>query len=194
MRGGPAEASPPSRANDVSAVSEGQFTHHYRVDIYPGLDENFDPDPKLTLTEYNQLAQLDWYCSKKVGDLEGEIKEMLKQGGIYGGFQGLLGALGARIGFGSAIHPVDYLAYIGMTGLGGGLGSGKITFETMLNVAHGYCMTGMVYKADELEWKLRRIFIVPLHAGKSKLPGVSDAPAPGYSGARSGGFTPPPPR
>ncbi len=180
MRGKPAEASPPSRVNTVSAVPESQSTYHYKVDIYPGLDENFDPDPKLTLTEYNQLTQLDWYCARKVGDMEGEMKEMLKQGVTYGGFQGFLGALGAKMAFGSLIQPVDYLIYIGMTGLGGGLGSGKITFEMALNVAHGYCMTGMTYKADELEGKLRRIFIVPVYTGKARLPAVSEKPAPTY--------------
>lgn len=193
VRGGPAEADPPQPVKTIAEVPANQSTYHYQVDIYPGLDEKFDPNPKLTLAEHNQLTQLDWYCAKKVGDLEGEFKEMMKQAGIYGVLQGVMGAIGTQLAFGRMVGPLDYLAYIGFTGAGGGLGSGKITYQTMLNVAHGYCMTSMVYKADELEGKLRRITIVPLYTGKAKRLEVSDAPAPTYP-ERGSRFLPPPPR
>gem|GEM_PF-4936648 len=193
MRGSKAEAIPPTKINSISAIPTGQSTYHYKIDIYPGLDDKFDPNPKLTLAEYNQISQLDWYCAKRVDELGGRFQVMLKQGVTYGILQGILGTAGAMIGFGSSIRPSEYLAYIGMTGLGGGLASGTITYDMMLNVAHGYCMTSQVYKADELEGKLKRITIVPLYTGNADLPSVSNAPAPTYSRAREEGFVPPPP-
>lgn len=196
MRGTKAEASPPARVESVKALPSGknaQSTYHYKVDIYPGLDENFDPNPRLTLAEYNQLVQLDWYCAKKVDELSGQFGEMSKQGLTYGAFQGVLGALGAKLAFGGVINAVDYLAYIGMTGLGGGLAGGKITYDAALNIAHGYCMTANVYKADELEGKLRRITITPILSGKAKLPEVSEVPAPMYKNNGGNGKSVPPP-
>jgi hypothetical protein len=64
-----------------------------------------------------------------------------------------------------------------------------------LNVAHGYCMTGMVYKADRLEGKMSRLQITPLYVGNAKLPVVSDAPAPTFQKKTTGGgeFIPLPP-
>lgn len=194
MRGGPPEATMPALPKTVAEVPAGQKTYHYKVDIYPGLDENYDPDPKLTLVEYRQIAQLDHFCAKRVDDLSGQLKEMLKQGGLYGGLQGIFGAMGAKLGFGSLIRPMEYLTYIALTGFGGGLASGKITYDMMLAVAHGYCMTGMVYKADRLEGKLARIFITPLYTGEAKVPEVSDKPAPTYLRGSGERFIPPPPR
>ncbi|MFA5998053.1 MAG: hypothetical protein WC814_01545 [Candidatus Paceibacterota bacterium] len=193
MRGGAAEATPPKITTTAAEVPAKQFTSRYKVLIYPGSGANFNPDPKLTPEEYTAISQFDWYCAKKAGEMEGEFNEMLKQGSTYGGFQGSLGALGYRLGFGSLIQPVDYLIAIGLTAFGGGLGSGKITWETAVAVLQGYCMTGMVYKADELEGKLKRIWIAPLYVGGALLPEVSDAPEPTYSRMQRG-YLPPLPR
>lgn len=211
MRGAPPEDTPPALATSVTVeepppppveapppppaknVADGVSTYHYMVNIYPGVGDKFDPNPTLTLDEFNQLGQLDWYCARQVENLKGQAREMTKQAGLYGALQGILGAAGYALGFGSIIEPERYLAAIGLTAAGGGLASGKITFDTTLNVAHGYCMTGMVYKADELEGKLKRIFIVPIYTGQAKLPEVSDKPAPTFT--REGGDSaPPPPR
>lgn len=193
MRNTRAEGTPPARVNSVDAVPVAQSTYHYKVDIYPGLDENFNPDPKLTLAEYNQISQLDWYCAKRVDELSGEFQEMMKQGITYGILEGVLGMFGMMIGFNPVAHPGAYLSYIGLTAAGGGLASGKVTFEETLNVAHGYCMTNMAYKADELEGKLRRVTFTPLYVGSAKLPTVSGASAPTYQNQKwSGGFIPPP--
>ena len=185
---------PPAAVAAVKDVPAGQFSHDYLVTIYPGLGKDFNPDPKLTLEEYNQLVQLDWYCTRQIDQFSGKPEEMVRQGLTYGGLEGFLGALGARLAFGPAVHAADYLIYIGATAGGGGLGSGKITYEMAMAVAHGYCMTGMVYKADELDRKLRRLFVVPVYTGKAKVPAVSDATEPRYPGARSGDFIPAPPR
>lgn len=194
IRGTQAEERPPQAVKTVSEIPAAQSSYHYVVLIYPGLDENFDPDPKLVLTEYNQISQLDWYCAKNVDRVKGQAEEMLKQGGTYGGFQGILGALGYQLGFGSLIKPMDYLIAIGLTGVGGGLGSGKITFDMALNTLHGYCMTGMVYKADALEGKLSRVFISPLYTGSAKIPEVTDKVVPTYPARNKAGYVPPPPR
>ena len=188
-----AEAVPPTRVASVSQVPVDQSTYHYKVNIYPGLDERFNPNPKLTLQEYNELGQLDWYCAKQVDELSGEFQEMLKQGVALGVLEGVFGAIGYRLGFGNLIKPSDYFAAIGLTGFGGGLANGWITYRLMLNTAHGYCMTGMVYKADELEGKLRRVFITPLYVGKAKLPHVSTEKPPQFSG-QNGRQLPLPPR
>jgi len=182
MDGKPAGATPPKTVKTMADVPANQSTYHYEILIYPGTGDQFNPDPKLTLTEFSDISKFDWYCAREVSRLEGQFKEMVKQGGTYGAFQGSLGAIGARLAFGNLIRPLEYLQYMGMSGVGGGLASGVITYEQTLNVAHGYCMTGMVYKADELEGKLRRIFIVPLYAGSAKRPAVSEAPAPTYGG------------
>lgn len=190
MRGGPAEAAPPPPVKIAAEVPKNQFTSGYKVIPYPGSGANFNPKPKLTLDEYTILTQFDWYCAVQAGEMEGELKEMLKQGATYGGFQGVLGAIGYRMGFGNMIQPGDYLVAIGLTAFGGGLGSGKITFETAMAVLQGYCMTGMVYKADELEGKLKRLWIVPLYTGGARLPTVSDTPEPTYPDAQRGGIFP----
>lgn len=194
MRGGAPEATPPKITTTAAEVPANQFTSRYKVIIYPGSEENFNPDPKLSLQEYNILGQFDWYCAKKAGEMEGELEEMLKQGATYGGFQGVFGALGYRLGFGSLINPGDYLLAIGLTAFGGGLGSGKITFKTAMAVLQGYCVTGMVYKADQLEGKLQRLFVAPLYVGGARVPTVSDTPAPMYRRGTSDRFIPPPPR
>lgn len=195
MRGMKAESVPPATAAKVGDVKAGQFTHDYWVIVYPGVGEKFNPNPRLTLTEYNHLVQLDWYCTKGVSEeFEGKGEEMIRQAITYGSFQGILGALGARLAFGPMIGAADYLAYIGMTGVGGGLGSGKITYEMALSVAHGYCMTLMTYKADRLEGALGRIAISPVYTGKARVPSVSDAPAPSYPNAGRAGAVLPPPR
>lgn len=191
MRGTKAEATPPAPA--TSSTQARGASHDYVVTIYPGVGQNFNPNPRMTLDEYNQLAQLDWYCTKKIEELSGTGNEMFRQGATYGGFQGFLGALGARLAFGSAISATDYLIYIGATGLGGGLGSGKISAEMARSVAHGYCMTGMIYKADQLEGKLSRLFVIPVYTGKAPIPAVSDAPAPQFPRTDRGGYTSPPP-
>ena len=190
MRGGKAEATPPALATRATEA-KGE-THDYIVTLYPGVGQNFNPNPRMTLDEYNQLAQLDWFCTKKVEELSGTGNEMFRQGATYGGFQGFLGALGARLAFGPAVNAADYLLYIGATGLGGGLGSGKISAEMARSVAHGYCMTGMIYKADQLEGKLSRLFVIPVYTGKAPVPVVSDASAPAYPRTRSGYIAPPP--
>lgn len=174
-------------------LSDG-FSHDYIVTIYPGLDEKFDPNPQLTFQEKRQLTQLDIYCTGQLDRFSGMFAEMAKQAIGYGVLEGLLGSLAAKWAFGPAIKAVDYMAYIGGTAAGGGLMSGKITYDMARAVAHGYCMTGMVYKADELDHKLRRIFIVPVYTGKARLPGVSDRRAPDYRNEQQGGFIAPPPR
>ncbi|OGG76342.1 hypothetical protein A2950_01565 [Candidatus Kaiserbacteria bacterium RIFCSPLOWO2_01_FULL_55_19] len=184
MRGQPAEENPPKAIAAVAEVPASQFTSRYKVVIYPGSEEKFNPKPSLTLKEFNILSQFDWYCAKQASEMEGELQEMLKQGATYGGFQGVFGALGYKLGFGSLINPGDYLIAIGLTAFGGGLGSGKITFETAMAVLQGYCVTGMVYKADQLEGKLSRLWIVPLYTGGARVPAVSNRPAPTYSDTR----------
>lgn len=185
IRGKAAEAAPPQATKKAVEVPKNQFTSRYKVVVYPGSEEKFNPNPSLTLQEYNILSQFDWYCAKQAGEMEGELKEMLKQGATYGGFQGVFGALGYKLGFGSLINPGEYLIAIGLTAFGGGLGSGKITFETAVAVLQGYCVTGMVYKADQLEGKLSRLWIVPLYTGGARVPAVSNTPAPVYSDTRS---------
>lgn len=191
MDGKKAGANPPAPIQSLDEVPKDQSTYHYKAFIYPGLDENFDPHPTLTLRELNQLRKLDWYCADQVNGISGRYREMAKQGMTNAVLQGIFGMLGAMAGFGSLIHPDDYLKYVGVTGFGGGLANGTITFDTALNVAHGYCMTGMVYKADELEGKLSRLFIVPFYVGKADLPPASDKAAPNYP-ARNRFLAPPP--
>ena len=193
MRGGPAEAEPPKTIALASGVPHDLRTYHYTVTIYPGVGKNFNPNPKLTLDEYNMLSQLDWYCARKTNEIDGKLAEMGKQGLTYGLFEGVLGALGYQWGFGSMIHPMAYFKAIGLTAAGGGLASGKITMDMALNVVHGYCMTGMVYKADEIENQLTRIFIAPFYAGTAKLSEVSDASAPTFPATGNRKFLLPPP-
>jgi hypothetical protein len=181
MRGVPAEKMPPARVASVSEVPKGLSTYRYMTSIYPGLDENFNPDPKLTLTEWNEIAQFDWYATKETERLRGEFQEMLKQGVTLGVLEGILGAIGYRLGFGALIKPGDYFTAIGLTAAGGGLASGKIMADEVLSITHGYIMMLLVQKAGELEGKLRRIMIIPLFIGRASLPQVSDAPAPEYS-------------
>lgn len=184
MGGKPAAKDPPALYKSAADIPKGQSSYHWMPIIYPGLGEKFNPRPKLTLKEYNYLYQLDWYCADQTDKIRSlYAEEMGKQGLTYGAFQGILGTVGAMVGFGSAIQPAQYLSYIGFTGLGGGLASGKITVDMALSVAHGYCMTGMVYKADEIDGQLKRIFIVPLYTGHVPLPEVSDQPAPKGNGS-----------
>ena len=190
MRGETAEAPPPKPVANAAAVPLKLNTHRYKINIYPGLDEKFDPNPTLTPTEFNELSQLDYYCTLQTEKIRGRLEEVVHSGFKYGAFEGVLGMLGTMLGFGSHVHPLAYLAYIGLTGAGGGMANGEDKFEMVLAVAQGYCMTGMVYKADELERKLRRIFITPFYAGEADLPKVSDKPAPTYPNASD--VAPPP--
>ncbi|HUY05177.1 MAG TPA: hypothetical protein VMV62_00420 [Candidatus Paceibacterota bacterium] len=192
--GQPAGPTPPEFTGTASGVPVGLSTYAYQVTVYPGLDGKFDPDPKLTYQEYTEIRQLDWYCARRTDQISGRAKEMWKQAGMYGGFEGVLGTIGALWGFPGA-SAGSYLKYIGATGAGGGLASGSMTFEATLNVAHGYCMTQMVYKSDELEHKLQRISIIPLYTGQAKLPLVTDGPAPAYVWSqKTSTFLPPPPQ
>lgn len=183
---------PPAPVAKAADVPAGQYSHDYWVLVYPGL-RKFDPNPRLTLEEYNQLVQLDWYCTKKVKEeFQGKAEEMVRQGLNYGALQGLFGGIAARLAFGPVIDAGQYLAYIGGAGFGGGLASGKVTYEMALSVAHGYCMTLMTYKADQLEGALSRIGVSPVYTGKAKIPVVSDEKAPTFSGGRGDRGMPPP--
>ncbi len=181
-----------SSLNDTArAIEEGEenTSFHYQVIIYPGLDENFDPNPTLTLAELNQLKQLDEYCAvQTVEALAGLPKEMFRQGITFGLLNAIFGSLGAELAFGSTINPREYFEYFGMAGVGNGTASGINTYQQMENVVQGYCMTGMVYKADELEGKLRRIFIVPMYVGNAEMPEVGDKPAPNFRGGSATSF------
>lgn len=192
MDGGVASLDAPPKAVKTAEVPEQQFTQHYKVLIYPGLDDKYDPNPKLPILQYNQLRQIDHYCALQVKDLEGEIREMLKQGGTYAVLEGILGSLGAKAAFGSMIRPLEYVQYIGATALGGGLASGKITYDQTVAMAHGYCVTLTAYKADELEGKLRNISIIPLYSGGAKRPAVTDELPPVYTKGNAGFLAPPP--
>ena len=178
-----------------AAESEPSTSFHYKVMIYPGLDENFDPNPKLTFTEFQQLRQLDEYCAVQTREtLAGLPKEMFRQGTIYSILQAVFGTIGAKLAFGSAIEASEYLTYLFGAGFGGGLANGMNTFQLAENVVQGYCMTMMVQKADDLESKLRRIIIVPMYVGSAEMPEVSDNPLPTFSGGSGTTRTTPPPR
>lgn len=174
-------------------------TWRYHVIIYPGVtDLTFDPNPTLTTEEYNQLKRLDWYCAREATKFSGAFEEVADTAALYGVLQGVMGALGTYIGFGNLINPEDYLAQIGFTAAGGGAANGVEKVNYAIAILHGYCMTGMVYKANELEGKLRRIWIVPMSVGEGLLPEVSARPAPVFR-RKSGqptqeqGTRPPPP-
>ena len=193
MRNTKAEDTPPARVSTISGVPADQSTYHYKVTVYPGLDENFDPNPKICLAEYNQLVQLDWFCAKEVDQLAGEFQEIATQAIAYGVVDGLMTMIGMKLGF-NLEHVGGYFTYGGLAGAGGGAVNGWITYRETLNVAHGYCMTGMLQKAAELEGKLRRITVTPLYVGNAKLPTVSAAPVPTYpkQNKDGGSFLPPP--
>ncbi len=183
MGGKPAPEAPPALYKSTADIPKGQSSYHWMPIIYPGVGEKFNPRPKLTLKEYNYLGQLDWYCADKVDALRPLfIEEMGKQGLTYGFLEAIIGGLGANLAFGPAAPFGKYATYIGLTAGAGGLASGKLTVDMALSVAHGYCMTGMVYKADEIDGELKRIFIVPLYTGHVPLPEVSNDPAPKAKG------------
>ena len=180
----------------VEDAPKEAWTNYYAVTLYPGTDENFDPNPTLTLQEWNRLSQFNVYCGLRTKETEGRMKEMLGNGVTYGVFQGIFTALGAAWGFGSAVQAVDYLRYAGVAGFGGGMASGTITHTLALRVFHGYCITMQVYKADRLEGKLSRVSVIPIYSGTVPMPKVSDKPEPTFR--RSLGsqqpIAPPPPR
>lgn len=179
------------RAMDVPS---GETTRDYIVMVYPGVGKNFNPNPKLTLEEHNDIAQLDSYCSAQTERLSGRLKEMAKQGLTYAVLEGLLGSAAARWAFGPAISVAQYFKYIAGTAAGGGLANGTITFDMAKAVTHGYCMTLMTYKADELEGQLKRIGIVPLYTGEAKLPPTGSEPAPKFEHSGREAYLPLPPR
>ncbi len=201
MTGAPGGAEPaPIGSVSLADIPLETSTWRYHTVIYPGVtDETFDPNPTLTVEEYNQLKRLDWYCAREAGKFSGAFSEITDTAVLYGVLQGAMGALGSYIGFGGLINPEDYLAQIGFTAAGGGAANGIEKVNYAIAILHGYCMTGMVYKANELEGKLRRIWIIPMSVGEGLLPEVSNRPAPIFRRKGSSkpvqeeGTRPPPP-
>jgi hypothetical protein len=177
--------------NSESTAPPSPISSNFLVTIYPGLGENFNPDPKLTDEELDYLTQLNQSCVIQVGRMHGKLKTMGEHGLTIGALNGIFGAFGANLAF--DLSFLDYLTYIGLNAFGAGTANGKITFDQAVQIAEGYCMTGMVGKAAELDGELRRIFIIPMPVGYADLPEVSDEPAPTFSGGNGTTRTPLPP-
>jgi hypothetical protein len=185
MGGGTVSDGIPKRAATASEFPAHAATYGYMVIPYFGTGANFNPDPAVSTEEANDLRQFDYGCAKKADSLRGVAMEYLKRGATYGALEGLLGTAGMMWGFGSAISPAAYLKEIGLTGAGGGLAGADQTVDNALSLVHGYCMTMQVYKADELEGKMRGITVIPTYTLNATMPDVVDGTPRNYPNAIS---------
>lgn len=158
------------------------YTSNFMVVMYDGFnpDGTIRQERPLTSQEARMILSTSEFCRQKTAEVHQLWltygKNMVK-GGIL---QGLGVAVGAVLG-GFTKGPLsfgDYLVYGGFAGMGGGAYSASVQIDQALKIVHGYCVSSIVDKNSRdrdqtrLGGVLRDAIIIPLIAGRARLPRV----------------------